>query len=334
MRARGMNVELILLNFYRRPFTDTCLLDTGATASGCATARPLRCVREHLSLDARQRVRDSSRRQVSPGPRRRRLGEGHARFVKANRPLPAPGHRPSGDLRERRGEIPYGTIRPPWRIGEFFGGDDAIDVLSQQTGAAAEGTRVGRGAAMLDRRLYDPRRQPGDRRFSDPVMNTENGYEFLPGQPTEKRQVHHTDKVRAQVRGASSAPAGTFAAGFNGTIGHSECWNRIDRAEPLRVHREGRRGRRPARPAARLLHRAPVLADAALRRRDGRCRRTRRPGKDLCDLSSAWRRGDRGSSATRGPLTAVWFNPRSGALDQPMRVTPANIARISRAGRQ
>ena len=29
-------------------------------------------------------------------------------------------------------------------------------------------------------------------------------------------------------------------------------------------------------------------------------------------------------SAARGPLTAVWFNPRSGTFDQPLRVAPTD----------
>jgi hypothetical protein len=58
-------------------------------------------------------------------------------------------------------------------------------------------------------------------------LNTENGYEYLPGQPTERKQVHHTDKVRRTAWRIVCA-GGYFAAGFNGTIGHNDIWNRID----------------------------------------------------------------------------------------------------------
>src|SRR6185369_13047038 len=60
-----------------------------------------------------------------------------------------------------------------------------------------------------------------------PVLNSENGYEYLSGSPTEKKQVHHTDKVRRSAWRIVCA-GGSFAAGFHGTIGHSDVWNRID----------------------------------------------------------------------------------------------------------
>jgi hypothetical protein len=67
-----------------------------------------------------------------------------------------------------------------------------------------------------------------DRRFRKPVLNTENGYEYLRGQPTERNQVHHTHKVRRSSWRIVCA-GGYFSAGFNGTIGHSDIWNRLDR---------------------------------------------------------------------------------------------------------
>ena len=59
------------------------------------------------------------------------------------------------------------------------------------------------------------------------MLNTESGYEYLRGHPTEKKQVHHTDKVRRSAWRIVCA-GGYFATGFNGTIGHSDVWNRID----------------------------------------------------------------------------------------------------------
>jgi len=66
-----------------------------------------------------------------------------------------------------------------------------------------------------------------DRKYKKPVLNTENGYEYLRGHPTEKKQVHHTDKVRRSSWRIVCA-GGYFAAGFHGTIGHSDVWNRLD----------------------------------------------------------------------------------------------------------
>lgn len=59
-----------------------------------------------------------------------------------------------------------------------------------------------------------------------PVLNTENGHEYPPSQPTGRRQVHHTDKVRRAVWRVVYA-GGYFAGGFNGAIGHIDIWNRI-----------------------------------------------------------------------------------------------------------
>src|SRR5262245_45945550 len=82
---------------------------------------------------------------------------------------------------------------------------------------------------MLERRRPSTRRQPARRSpVPQPVLNTENGYEYLRGQPTERNQVHHTDKVRRSSWRIVCA-GGYFAAGFNGTIGHSDVWNRMDR---------------------------------------------------------------------------------------------------------
>ena len=140
-----------------------------------------------------------------------------------------------------RGGSPRDPIDPPWRIGGFFGEGDALDVLSQQTGQWGEGV-------TWDEQLQcwmgdDPNLVASlraDRRFRKPVLNTENGYEYLRGHPTEKRQVHHTDKVRRSAWRIVCA-GGYFAAGFNGTIGHSDVWNRIDAPNryPFTVRDEG-----------------------------------------------------------------------------------------------
>ena len=127
-----------------------------------------------------------------------------------------------------RGMSPRDPFDPPWRIGEFFGESDAIDVLSQQTGQWGKGVTWDERLQCWvgdDPNLVDSLR--ADRRFRKPVLNTESGYEYLRGQPTEKKQVHHTDKVRRSAWRIVCA-GGYFAAGFHGTIGHSDIWNRID----------------------------------------------------------------------------------------------------------
>jgi len=67
-----------------------------------------------------------------------------------------------------------------------------------------------------------------DRRYKKPVLNTENGYEYLKGHPTEKKQVHHTDKVRRVVVADRVCGADILPRAFMGPIGHSDVWNRLD----------------------------------------------------------------------------------------------------------
>ena len=151
-----------------------------------------------------------------------------ARFIKANDPYRHLVTVHPVVSASRRGESPRAPFDPPWRIGEFFGEDDAMDVLSQQTGGSGDG-------AVWDETLQCwtgdsttlVASLSADRRFRKPVLNTENGYEYLRGHPTEKKQVHHTDKVRRSAWRIVCA-GGYFAAGFHGTIGHSDVWNRID----------------------------------------------------------------------------------------------------------
>jgi hypothetical protein len=48
--------------------------------------------------------------------------------------------------------------------------------------------------------------------YHNPVLNTENGYEYLPGHPTERNQVHHTDKVRRSAWRIVCAGLGSMPA--------------------------------------------------------------------------------------------------------------------------
>ena len=59
------------------------------------------------------------------------------------------------------------------------------------------------------------------------MLNTENGYEYLSGYATNKKQVHHTNKVR-RAAWRIVCSGGYVAAGFISTIGHSDVWDRID----------------------------------------------------------------------------------------------------------
>jgi hypothetical protein len=225
----------------------------------------------------------------------------------------------------RRGESPRAPIDPPWRIGEFFGEDEAMDVLSQQTGGSGHGV------------VWDEKLQcwsgdsstlvaslRADRRFKKPVLNTENGYEYLRGHPTEKKQVHHTDKVRRSAWRIVCA-GGYFAAGFHGTIGHSDVWNRIDAPNhyTFTVKDEGAAVQLgvlhdffAALPFWRIQPFGGVTGNAIALADPAKVYVVYLPhgGTVTVDLS-----------ATHGPLAARWFNPRRGHFAEPTHITATNL---------
>jgi hypothetical protein len=213
-----------------------------------------------------------------------------------------------------RGAAPRDPYDPPWRIGGFFGEGDDFDVLSQQTGQAGAGV-------VWDEQLQcwtgdDPdlvASLRADRRYRKPVLNTENGYEYLRGQPTEKKQVHHTDKVRHSSWRIVCA-GGYFAAGFHGTIGHNDIWNRIDAPNHYTfvVKDEGAAGQLgllydffTALPFWRLQPFEAVRGDMAVALAEpGQVYVIYLPrgGDVTVDLASA-----------SGQFVAKWFDPRTGA---------------------
>lgn len=230
MRRFGMNAELILLNFYRPPFTDTRLWTPP---------------RERLWLRyiiARYGAFDNiflwtlaNEYETHPEGRYRldlpgdvEWAKTTARLVRQFDPYRHPVTVHPVVSASTKGTSPQDPYDPPWQIGGFFGEGDVIDVLSQQTGQHGEGTvwdetlQCWTGdSAELVASVH------ADRRFGKPVLNSENGYEYLRGHPTQRKQVHHTDKVRRSAWRIVCA-GGFFAAGFHGTIGHSDIWNRID----------------------------------------------------------------------------------------------------------
>jgi hypothetical protein len=230
MGACGMNIELILLNFYRRPFIDT---------------REWTASRERLWLRyllSRYSAFDNvflwtiaNEYETHPDGNYRLDLPGDVDWAKATaRYLKA--HDPQQHLvsvhpvvsSSTRGSSPRDPIESPWQIGRFFGQDDAIDVLSQQTGQSGDGVTWDEKLQCWtgdDSQLVASIR--ADRQFRKPVVNSESGYEYLRGSATSKKQVHHTDKVRRSAWRIVCA-GGYVAAGFHGTIGHSDVWNRID----------------------------------------------------------------------------------------------------------
>lgn len=187
-----------------------------------------------------------------------------------------------------------------------------MDVLSQQTGQHGEGTKwdetlrcwTGDSATLVDS-------VKADRRYGKPVLNTESGYEYLRGDPTSRKQVHHTDKVRHSAWRIVCA-GGFFAAGFHGSLGHSDVWNRIDAPNhySFRVQDEGAAAQLrllydffTALPFWRMQPFCGVTGDAVSLAEPGKSYVIYLPHGGAVTLDV---------SGVSGSFTARWFNPRTG----------------------
>jgi hypothetical protein len=325
LRTNGMNVELLLLNFYRRPFTDTNLWTAARERQWLRYVIARYGAFDNIFLwtlaNEYETHPDGRYRLDFPGDVD--WAKATARFIKTNdvyRHLVTVHPVISAS---RLGESPRAPFDPPWRIGEFYGADDAMDVLSQQTGALGDGLVWDEAAKCW---TGDPTNLVAslnaDRRYKKPVLNTENGYEFLRGEPTSKKQVHHTDKVRRSAWRIVCA-GGYFAAGFHGTIGHSDAWNRLDAPNhyTFTIRDEGAAAQLSKlhdffaalpfwrmQPFTNLTGEAVALADShktyvAYLPHGGAITMTL-PGAD-------------------GPLVSRWFNPRTGEFSPPAGVAPA-----------
>jgi hypothetical protein len=230
MQAMGMNAELIVLNYYLPPFTDERVWTPRREQQWLRyiIARYAAFPNLFLWTIANEYETHPDGRYRLDQPDDPDWARATARFIKQHDPYQHLVTVHPVISASTHGNTPNDLYDLPWRIGEFFGKDDVIDVLSQQTGQS------GKGVVWDDQLqcwtgdvpdLVDSLR--ADRRYRRPVLNTENGYEYLRGYPTETKQVHHTDKVRHSAWRIVCA-GGYFAAGFNGTIGHSDFWNRID----------------------------------------------------------------------------------------------------------
>jgi hypothetical protein len=220
LQTRGMNVELLLLNFYRRPFTDTSLWTPARERLWLryVLARYAAFPNIFLWTLANEYETHPDGKYRLDRPNDVVWAKATAQLVKQFDPYRHLVTVHPVVSSSARGASPRDPIDEPWRIGAFFGEGEEFDVLSQQTG------QMGAGATWDDKlqcwvgdavNLVASVR--ADRVFHKPVLNTENGYEYLRGDPTSKKQVHHTDKVRRSSWRIVCA-GGYFAAGFHGKL--------------------------------------------------------------------------------------------------------------------
>ena len=346
LKAHGMNVELLLLNFYRRPFTDTNLWTAARERLWLRYVIARYAAFDNVFLwtlaNEYETHPDGRYRLDLPGDVT--WAKSTARLVKQLDPYRHPVTVHPVISSSTRGTTPRSEFDPPWRIGGFFGDGDEIDVLSQQTSAAYGAQWDGRtqkwfrtcaadSTGLWFAPVWDERLDcwtgdvPGvnrsiaaDRRYRKPVLNTEFGYEYAPGHPNENRQVHHTDKVRRSAWRIVCA-GGYFAAGFHGTIGHSDAWNRIDPTHHYTFNLQDQGAANQlaalhdfftALPFWRMLPFDGVTgAEAVALAELGKVYVVYLPqgGTAVVNLSAA-----------KGPLTAQWFNPRAGRVDETFTV--------------
>ncbi|HWC00601.1 MAG TPA: DUF4038 domain-containing protein [Bryobacteraceae bacterium] len=229
MAERGMNADLLLLNFYRRPFTDPKLWTSSReriwlryVVARCASYR-------NIFLWTL-----SNEYETHPDGKYRLDRPGDVEWVKATakmvRQLDPYGHPITVHpvvSSSSRGPSPRDEFDTPWRIGGLFGEGGAIDVLSQQTSSVYRSRWDDRKQCWTGNAAGIERSIAADRIYGKPVLNTENGYEYLPGYPTNRRQVFHTDHVRMASWRIVCA-GGYFAAGFISTLAHGDVWDAID----------------------------------------------------------------------------------------------------------
>jgi len=132
--------------------------------------------------------------------------------------------------------------------------------------------------------------------------------------------VHSTDKVRRSAWRIGCA-GGYIAAGFNGTIGHSDIWNRIDAPNryPFTVRDEG-----AAKQLGTLHDLFAALPFWRMRPFEGV---TGNAGVALAESGQVYAayppRGGALSldlQSASGRMTGRWLNPRDGQLGEPFSI--------------
>lgn len=230
MASKGMNVELILLNFYRQPFINSGLWTAKREQQWLSYLLARYAAFNNVfmwTISNEYETHPNGAYHLDvPGDVDWAIQTG--KFIKDKDPYHHPVTVHPVISSSTSANSPRDPFEQPWRIGGFFGQASGIDVLSQQTGQGGTGTHYDEACACIrgdDQNLTASIK--ADRIYGKPVINTENGYEYLRGTPTMKGQVHHTDKVRhSSWRIVCSG--GYFSAGFSGTLAHSDIWNQID----------------------------------------------------------------------------------------------------------
>jgi hypothetical protein len=208
-------------------------------------------------------------------------------------------------------------------LGERFGQAPELDVLSQQIwgNATWNGSYLDGDAAGIERSIW------ADRRFRKPVINTENGYEWLVGYYDFNQQTVGTDKARRAAWRTLMSGGAAYAAGFAGTWNGSDAFS-WQGAGPLdfRLTDMGL--------GAQIAPLRDFVAQTDLLKMSPAQQLVNEPNLCLADSGESYvvyapqgGRVELNLSGVPGTFAVTWFDPRTGTT---RRGTPVNGgARIS-----
>ncbi len=243
MNTLDMKAELIVLNYYHYPFTNPKIwtLQRERTWLRYVVARYAAFPNLFIWTVTNEYETHPDGKYRLDVPDDPDWAKGVAHFIKAHDPYchPVTVH-PVISASASNGSTPKDPFPQPWRIGEFFGKDDAMDILSHQTSSIYAGEWDEKLQCWVGDGDGVEQSLAADRIYNKPVLNSENGYEYLRDYPTYRRQRHHTDKVR-KTSWRIVCAGGYFAAGFSGTLGMGDSWNLIDAPNhyPFLIRDEG-----------------------------------------------------------------------------------------------
>ncbi len=332
LQARGMNVELLLLNFYRRPFTDTKLWTPARERLWLRYV-----VARYAAFDNLFLWTLANEYETHPDGRYRLDRPGDVDWAKATAQLvkqldpyrhPVTVHPVISS--STRGASPRDPFDAPWRIGEFFGEGRRTGCALPADRAVRRGCRVGRQAPMLGGRCPGRGRQPA-RRPSFPQAGAQHGKRLrVSARPSHGEEAGASYRQSAaHLPGASSARAATSPLGFTARLATATSGTASTRrtATPSRS-----RTKAPRRQLGALYDFFTALPFWRMQPFDGvtgaAAVALAEPGKVYVVYLPQGGKVTVDLSAAQGPLTAQWFNPRDGRAGEPFSVPAGKPGRI------